>query len=183
MKRVTLFLVAIALCAVCPAYAVYSVAEKGTWPKSWPVELDPLRKQSRTLVGPMFDQQHFQIPFTKRTEFESAWPHIIKVKSNGAPIILVLGPKTDFMEIKPAGILIHSPPVGTDKRKNPETPIPGQPNVRVRWMNTTYIELVVDGEIVDLNRISLPEDTPIIDERFKDGRTNHPSETTINPHR
>jgi hypothetical protein len=29
--------------------------------------------------------------------------------------------------------------------------------------------LIVDGEIVDLNRISLPPDTPIIDERFKDG--------------
>jgi hypothetical protein len=28
--------------------------------------------------------------------------------------------------------------------------------------------LVVDGKIVDLNRIPLPPDTPIIDERFKD---------------
>jgi hypothetical protein len=27
----------------------------------------------------------------------------------------------------------------------------------------------VDGDIVDLNRIPLPPDTPIIDERFKDG--------------
>ena len=34
-------------------------------------------------------------------------------------------------------------------------------------MNTTYIELVVDGDIVDLNRIPLPADTPIIDERFQ----------------
>ena len=32
----------------------------------------------------------------------------------------------------------------------------------------THIELVVDGEIVDLNRIRLPADTPIIDERFED---------------
>jgi hypothetical protein len=32
-----------------------------------------------------------------------------------------------------------------------------------------YIELVVDGAIVDLNRIPLPADTPIVDERFKDG--------------
>jgi len=36
-------------------------------------------------------------------------------------------------------------------------------------MNTTYIELAVDGKIVDLNRIPLPSDTPIIDERFKHG--------------
>lgn len=38
-------------------------------------------------------------------------------------------------------------------------------------MNTTYMELAVDGNIVDLNRIVLPADTPIIDERFKDGQT------------
>jgi hypothetical protein len=34
-------------------------------------------------------------------------------------------------------------------------------------MWTTHIELVVDGEIVDLNRIALPADTPILDERFE----------------
>jgi hypothetical protein len=36
-------------------------------------------------------------------------------------------------------------------------------------MWTSYIELVVDGRIVDLNRIPLPVDTPIIDERFGAG--------------
>jgi hypothetical protein len=44
--------------------------------------------------------------------------------------------------------------------------------VRRRWINTTFIELVVDGEIVDLNRIPLPADTPIIDERFEEGPAN-----------
>jgi hypothetical protein len=34
-----------------------------------------------------------------------------------------------------------------------------------------YIELIFDGDIVDLNRIPLPPDTPIIDERFKDGQS------------
>ena len=34
-------------------------------------------------------------------------------------------------------------------------------------MNITYIELVVDVEIVDLNRVPLPPDTLIIDERLK----------------
>ena len=48
-----------------------------------------------------------------------------------------------------------------------EAPISGVTNVRERWMNTTYFELVVDGNIVDLNRIPLPADTPIVDERFK----------------
>ena len=167
MKTAAAFLVASAICTVC--YALYSGIDKGMWPKSWPIELEPLRKQSRTLVGPTAPQSHYQIPFTKREEFESAWPHFLKVKSKGAPIILVPGPKTDFMEIKPAGVLIHSPPVGNDKLATPEEPIAAQTNVRVRWMNTTFIELVVDGKIVDLNRIPLPEDTPIIDERFLGG--------------
>jgi hypothetical protein len=171
MKRTTAFLAVIAFCAVSsPAYALYSVNDKGTWPESWPKELEPLRKQARTLVGPEVEQRHYLIPFTKREGFESAWPHLLEVKSKGAPVILVRGPKTDFFEVKPAGVLIHSPPAGTDKRANPETPIPGVTNVRERWMNTTYIELVVDGDVVDLNRIPLPADTPLIDERFKDGQ-------------
>jgi hypothetical protein len=171
MKRTIAFLAAIALFAAASAvYAEYGVNDSGTWPQSWPKELEPLRKQARTLVGPMVENRHYEIPFTKREEFEAAWPHLLKVKSKGAPIILVHGPKTDFMEVKPAGVLIHSPPVGTDKRANPEAPIPGQNNPRTTWMNTTFIELVVDGNIVDLNRIALPADTLIIDERFKDGQ-------------
>ncbi|MDB5289414.1 MAG: hypothetical protein JWL69_655 [Phycisphaerales bacterium] len=173
MKRTIASFLALVLFAACSAvYAEYGVIDKGDWPASWPKELEPLRKQARTLVGPMIAQQHYEIPFTKREEFEAAWPHFLKVKSKGAPIILVRGPKTDFMEVKPAGVLIHSPPAGTDKQVNPEAPIPAQDNVRVTWMNTTYIELVVDGNIVDLNRIALPADTQIIDERFKDGQ--HP---------
>jgi len=171
MKRTTAVLAAIAFCAVCSAvYAAYDVADKGTWPESWPKELEPLRKQSRTSVGPMVLNRHYQIPFTKREEFEAAWPHLLKVKSKGAPIILVRGPKTDFFAIKPAGVLIHSPPADTDKRADPEEPLPGERPVRSRWMKTTFIELVVDGDVVDLNRIPLPADTPMIDERFKDGQ-------------
>jgi hypothetical protein len=171
MKRTTAILAAVALFAVCSTvYALYEVSDRGEWPQSWPQELERLRRTSRTLVGPMVAQQHFEIPFSKREDFESAWPHLLKVKSKGAPIFLVR--KTYFFEVKPAGVLIHAPPVGNDKRVNPEAPIPAQSNPRTRWMNTTFIELVVDGNIVDLNRIALPEETPIIDERFtapKDG--------------
>ena len=170
MKRTVVFTATIVLIAVSSAYALYGVIDRGAWPESWPKELEGLRKQSRTLVGPMVAQRHYQIPIAKREEFEAAWTHFLKVKSKGAPVILVRGPKTDFMAIKPAGLLIHSPPEGTDKRVNPEAPIAGVDNVRVRWMNTTFIELVVDGEIVDLNRIPLPADTPIIDERFTEGQ-------------
>jgi hypothetical protein len=164
MKRTNARLATIALVAICSvAYAEYGVIDKGIWPESWPKELDPVRKQAHTYEGPHVLYRHYLIPFTKREEFEAAWPHFLKVKSKGAPIILVRGPRTDFWAIKPAGVLIHSPPEGST---NPEEPIPGQGDARSTWLNGTYIELVVDGDVVDLNRIPLPADTPIVDERF-----------------
>ena len=171
MRTAITFLAAIVFCfcAGGPAKAEYSVSDTGAWPKSWPKELEGLRKQARTLVGPMVESRHYLIPFTRREDFEAAWPHLLKVKSKGAPLILVRRPKTDFFAVKPAGVVIHSPPEGPDKGANPEAPIPGQANPRTTWMNATYIELSVDGQIVDLNRIPLPPDTPVIDERFKQG--------------
>jgi hypothetical protein len=171
MKRTTAFLAVIAFCAVCSsAFALYSVSEKGEWPKSWPAELEPLRKQSRTLVGPEVENRHFAISFTKREEFEAAWPHILKVKTKGAPVLLAREPSFYLGDNAKAGVIVHCPPLGqADNPATPEGPIAGVTNVRERWMNATYIELVVDGDIVDLNRIALPADTPIVDERFKDG--------------
>ena len=155
MKRRIAFLAvmslaAIALCEVGSVYALYSVIDKGTWPESWPKELEPLRKQSRTLVGPLKEYRHYAIPFTKREDFESAWPHLLKVTSKGAALRLVRAPNFCLGEGAKAGVVVHSPPLGQE--------------------GTTYLELVVDGDIVDLNRIPLPADTPINDERFKDGK-------------
>jgi hypothetical protein len=172
MKRAIAFLAAIVFCAVAPAYALYSVSDKGQWPNSWPKELELLRKQSRTLVGPWAAHRHYAIPFTKREKFESAWPHILKVKSKGAAVLLVRGPNFFLGEHVKAGVVVHCPPLGqANNPATPEAPIPGVTNLRERWLYTTYIELVVDGEIVNLNRIPLPADTPIIDERFKDGQS------------
>ena len=86
------------------------MSEKGTWPKSWPKELEPLRKQSRTLVGPEALNRHYAIRFTKREELESAWPHILKVKSKGAPVILVRGPNFFLWRSKRVLSFIVLPP-------------------------------------------------------------------------
>ena len=153
MKRTTVLLAAIVFCVAGPVYALYLVNDRGDWPKSWPKELEPLRKQSRTLVGPEPLARHYAIRFTKRDEFESAWPHILDVNSKGAPLVLVRGPNFFLGKDRKAGVVIHCPPLGES-----EDPV--------------RIELVVDGEIVDLNRIPLPADTRIIDERFKDGKNN-----------
>ena len=102
MKRTIALLAVMALCAVCSAvYAVYGLKNEGTWPKSWPKELEPLRRSSRTYVGGndvSRPGENYVIPFTNQKDFEAAWPHILKVKSKGAPLLLVR-PNTWMNEI------------------------------------------------------------------------------------
>jgi hypothetical protein len=122
--------------------------------------LEPLRKQSRTLEGPLLPLLHYAIPFADRETFEAAWPHLLKVKSRGAPLVLRRGPSF-WLQGEKAGVCVHTPPDG-------EAPIEDPAKVGGRVERTIYLELIVDGEIVDLNRIPLPPDTRIIDERFKE---------------
>jgi hypothetical protein len=116
--------------------------------------LNSLRKQARTFDGPLPADLHYAVPFTKREEFEAAWPHLLKVKNNAAPIHLQRG-KNFFLGDAKAGVVVHCP-------------VAGSPDAEGR--NVTRIDLIVDGEIVDLNRIPLPEGRPIVDERFKEGK-------------
>lgn len=160
-RAICLAAAVLAIAFASPVYAEYGVVDRGEWPNEWPKELEPLRKQSRTLEGPQQLLLHYAIAFHTREEFEAAWPHILKVKSKGAPVVLRKGPSFWLGKDSNAGVCIHTPPKG-------EMPIAGDQVTGGRWERTNYIELIVDGEIVDLNRIPLPSETPIIDERFKD---------------
>ena len=144
-----------------PLFALYAVENRGTWPASWPKELEGLRTKSRTFEGPRAPLLCFAIPFTKRETFEEAWPHLLKVKTQGAPIVLRRAPNFFLGGDSQAGVCVHTPPKG-------QAPLADGKQADGSWEKTIYIELIVDGEIVDLNRIRLPADTPIIDERFKD---------------
>lgn len=169
MNRRNVLFAAMSLGAASLVHADYSVWDRGEWPDSWPKELDAFRKQARTYEGPIVLFRTYLLPFTSREEFEKAWPHLLKVKTKGAPVFLVRGPKTGFFSIKPAGVLIHTPPIDyklASEFKERDTGVP-----RDRWLFANDIELAVDGEIVDLNRIALPAETPIIDERFQDSPT------------
>jgi hypothetical protein len=169
MKRTIAYLTAIAACAACStASALWVVSDTGAWPESWPKALEPLRKQSSTIQGSQMDLIIHHIPFSNRDDFEAAWPQLLKVKTKGVPIILIRSPGTHwhFGKTK-AGVLVHCPPGGVDPAE-PRSPKPGFESRPEQWLWTTHIELVVDGEIVDLNRIRLPTGTPIIDERFND---------------
>jgi hypothetical protein len=159
MKITAAICIALVVSSVSTSYADYGVSESGTWPKSWPAELEPLRKQARTFEGPLLPLLHFAIPFTKREEFESAWPQLLKVKSKGAPIVLKRAPSFWLQDKAAAGVCVHTPPEG-------EAPLTDGKVANGNWEKTIYIELIVDGDVVDLNRIQIPAETPIIDERF-----------------
>ena len=193
-------------------FALYTVSKTGAWPKTWPKELEPLRNHSFTL-----DHQAAEIhiiPFTNRLEFEAVWPHILGLKTRGAPITLLSAPDKRFHWERPgepinAAVYILTPltgwlvtPEGTryppgsessirsgeflrigppwpDDLKSPSGTLPEyvvyqdgkwvaapeRPKNRNVRRARTDIELLVDGNIIDWNRIPPPADAPIVDRR------------------
>lgn len=216
----------IVLWTMCSAYGIYSVSKSGTWPSDWPKELEPLRKQSRSLIHQT--AAIYEIPFTSREGFESAWPRFLELKSNEAAIVLRRSPCVQLGNTMTAGIRVLSPltgqsaiPVGTELRSS-DFPLDAKTAASLAKVSLTIgppwpehiqsasgalpeyvinengkwsayheteadskhervrkrfrmkrarlnIELIVDGDIVDLNRIPLPANTPIIDKRFDSG--------------
>jgi len=210
--------------AVC--FAMYSVADKGLWPDSWPEHLERLRAQARTLDH----GQHVvhEIPFNTPEEFAAAWPHILTLKSKHAPLVLLSSPNKWLGQPMTAGVRLWCPETGklvTAKGKDyqvypagAESSIPGGKFLKIGppwpdditsesgalpeyvgidgdkwrgydpkdarkgrfiplWRARLEIQLIVDGHIIDLNRIPLPADTPIIDKRF----TGEPKPVTAAP--
>jgi hypothetical protein len=78
---------------------------------------------------------------------------------------------SEFLGPVKAGVRVWCPPPQQEQNVASPAPTPNTTNLRIRWQWTTYIELIVDGDIVDLNRIPLPADTPIIDKRFEAEKT------------
>ncbi len=160
MTRLTVFVAAAVLCVACPVRGEWSGGPGGTWPQSWPAELEPLRKQAWTwehnLAGPTI----YEIRFDDREAFESAWPHLVKVATKGAAITLLRGPDRKVGQPVTAGVRVLTPGRPITRAEAGGLPI----------REHTDLELVVDGDIVDLNRIALPAETPILDKRFDGGR-------------
>ena len=165
-ERVVVLAIATVFLICSPVRAAWEVGEKGIWPKSWPPELEHLREHARSYTGGVLELSHYEIPFTKREDFEAVWPHILEVKGAG-PLILLQSPDKHFLGTSTvAGVRIWSPPKFAPG-EHPPVPVPGAANERERCLYTTFVELIVDGSIVDLNRIPLPSDSSIIDTRFK----------------
>jgi hypothetical protein len=121
MKQSSLFAAAAGL--VCLAsglcFALVMTDDKGTWPVSWPKELEPLRARAKTVcVAHGIQENVYEIPFADRAEFEQAWPHLLKLKSKGAPIILERSPSTYSVSgsMLTTGVRILWPSGGTTSR-------------------------------------------------------------------
>lgn len=96
------------------------------------------------------------------------WPEDIRSESGGLPECVIYengkwAPYTDEMQ-KVFEKLEEEEIKRKEKMHDVIRPYYFRQRARVE------IELVVDGDIVDLNRIPLPPDTPIIDKRFKDNK-------------
>ena len=207
--------------ALC--FALVRIEAEGRWPNSWPKELDPLRKQAQTVgVAHGIQENVYVIPFKNQEDFEKAWPHILKVKSKGAPLILekdtykyhvsgtkalpgvmILAPSQGFVgnarspqaknyvemakQVTEGTRLHASAPwpksILSDKGVLPEyVTHTTDSNGKMQWVDAKQFDkkeawsrsrarvdiiLITDGKIVDLNRIIIPANTPIIDNRFK----------------
>jgi hypothetical protein len=175
MKRMAGLLVTLMVAAVAARLcADVSIEDRGSWPDTWPKELEPLRANSRTIEGPLGGFLHYEIPFAERDAFESAWTHLLKVKSPQTPLVLMRGPYTGTGAKKgssmKAGVLINSYP-STRTAADAATPDAPAKDTAPESTITTTLVLVVDGDVVDLNRIPLPRSTHIQDERFKNSGT------------
>jgi hypothetical protein len=224
-------------------YSLVMTQNTGNWPDSWPKELEQLRNQTRTIEVAAGNQEDiYEISFSNRTQFETLWPVILKVKTPEAPLRLFRispeEPNALFSNAHPV-VRIYAPPkhssvgpggkegeaiaklqeairdASPDKQKKLEEEVaqkwqelvkqgkvlkPGPPwpqdilsatgvlpeyvgviedNEKLKWVSSTdkrvsgflyrariEVELVVDGDVIDLNRIPLPVDTLILDKRF-----------------
>jgi hypothetical protein len=172
MQKFSLGLAVILCFATFGVRADYGVINRGEWPADWPRELEPLRKQARTLDGPKGPLLHYAIPFENREQFEAAWPHILKISPKGSSLVLRRGANFFLGEKSAAGVVIHCPEcaagegaakgVGQGAVKSKSRP--AEENSPPRQEIT--IDVIVDGNVVDLNRIPLPADTRIVDLRF-----------------
>ena len=173
------------------SFGAMTVLQQGTWPETWPKELEPYRAKAVTLgLHAGHQEKIYVIPFENRDEFEAVWPHILKVRSPKSPITLECSPWKHVDESMAAGVRILHPLLSSHSSIAPIWPqdIDTQsgefPEYVVRnlgkWVPQSTagkragfafrarvdIVLVVDDNIVDLKRIQLPADAKIIDKRI-----------------
>jgi hypothetical protein len=111
-------------------------------------------------------------------------PGEVQLESNSAPIVRIYGPTDGYASIPGSEPMKTSGPwpkelIGT-KGELPEFICLDRSNGKAQWVPLDQakqdvgfhyrarvdVDLVVDGQVIDLNRIRLPDDGPIQDHRF-----------------
>lgn len=208
MKHIVITVaILVVLLGALDASALIFTTDEGQWPATWPKELEPLRKKSKTTVALTGIQENFyRIPFETREEFEKFWPTLVAVRTPGSPLTLstVGGSDNDFVAGSMPCVRIKGPSGGFSAKypkfedqldlRSPQGELPeyvvavpladGKSVLkpfdeadrlrRVRYRARVDIELVIDGQIIDLNHIRLPADARIIDRRFSDVADSQP---------
>jgi len=176
------------------AVGLVMVSDRGEWPATWPKALEPCRARAKTVeVAHGIQETVHEITFASRQEFEKAWPAVLTLLGKGAPLILESSPSTygtsgskagPGVRIRCAsgGKLGSKPRLGPPWPDNLRLPSGALPEYVVRvdgkwapfdgtsragfaFRARQDVVLIVDGTVVDLNRIRLPSGHPVIDNR------------------
>lgn len=130
----------------------------GSWPKDWPQGLEHLRAQASSEFRNTKHATVFRkIPFSERGAFEASWPGFLDLMKRKHFKFVLLSSRTGMAD-RFIGVAVLCPLQEVDVPNEQEVPEFGK----------TVVYLFVDGDVIDLNRIQLPADMPIIDERFKE---------------
>jgi len=111
-----------------PSPALVFTEDTGTWPKSWPEELEPLRERAHTVGWATGQQMNvYNIPFEDPDEFEALWPVILSLKSKGGTLTLrnIDGewPGWPPVEERVPTVRISAPAGGISRKPEPDAPV------------------------------------------------------------
>ena len=87
----------------------------GRWPEWWPEEIGRYKEQAITHgVAHGIQEDVYEFQFKTREDFEEAWPYILRLKSEGAPLILESSPSVCRTSGSTAerGVRVLAPPYG-----------------------------------------------------------------------
>ena len=92
-KSTTILFAVMTMLASSLCFGTVITHTQGKWPDSWPKELEPFRKQAKTIEIAAGNQENvYEIHFENREEFEKLWPTILKLKDKKAPLRLRTSP-------------------------------------------------------------------------------------------
>ena len=137
-----------------------SFEKRGEFEKAWP-EILELKTKGAPLILEKSPSTYKISGTTVETGVRILWPSMQSVKMDDGSVLRASS--IDFTSLKsPNGEL----PEYVIAKEGKWIPYNGQDETDSRHRARVDIMLITDANIVDLNRIPLPADTPIIDRRF-----------------